>query len=886
MKTDEIRKKFLSFFEKHGHRIVSSDTLIPTADPTLLFTSAGMVQFKKHFLGEVKLDYTRASSSQRCFRTSDIERVGQTIRHLTFFEMLGNFSFGDYFKKEAINWAWEFLTEELKMPPANLYATVFNDDREAFDLWKKILPGNKILRLGEKTNFWRMGETGPCGPCSEILLDLGAEKGCGKPDCGPACDCSRWLEVWNLVFTQFDCRQSGELAPLPKKNIDTGLGLERLAMLVQGVDNVFEIDLFKSLIQEIAEHLDRPYGRNAQTDVILRTIADHCRAITFLISDGILPANEGRGYVLRRILRRAVRQAKLLPWDKPFLYQMVGKVVEIMKNAYPELETRRENIALVVKMEEEKFIQTLESGSRFLFSVIDQVKQKKENRISGEEAFSLYETYGFPLELTREIAGEEGLSVDEARFAQVEKASAEKSRRAWKGSGEEDTGVYGLLRKKVGETVFKGYDFNHLVTKIVGLLKDHQPVDKLLAGENGEVIFSETPFYGESGGQIGDQGLVVKRNSSEEAIAEAEVVDTTVPVPGLIAHSVKIISGELAVGDKVGATLNEARRQAIRRHHSVTHLLQKALRQALGTHVAQSGSLVTNEDLRFDFTHFSALKKEELKRVEEIVNWAVVQNFPVITREISLKEAQGLGAMALFGEKYGEQVRCVMMTDESWDLPEEAFSVEVCGGTHVRNTGEIGLFKITGEFSVGSGLRRIEAKAGLEAYQFVSQQEDLILDIAEKIKSSPKEILIRLDKILQENHKKDKEIEQLLGKTLQGSLLDDKQLKKLGALSLVVAKVENIDEKTLRQLGDQWKEKIKSGIIVLGDVYQEKAILMVIVTEDLIPRYHAGKLIKEIITLLGGSGGGRPDMAQAGSKNHEKLDEALSQVETILKKFK
>ncbi|MBA7510956.1 Alanine--tRNA ligase [subsurface metagenome] len=904
--TNEIRKRFLDYFEKRTHKVVSSMSLIPQ-DPTLLFTSAGMVQFKNMFLGKGKLAFRRAASSQICFRTTDIEEVGNTARHLTFFEMLGNFSFGDYFKKEAIEWAWDFLIKEMGLPQEKLYASVYTEDEEAYELWKRYLPEERVVKLGKEDNFWEMGPTGPCGPCSEVLMDMGEDMGCGKPDCAPGCDCDRWLEVWNLVFTQFDKDEQGNLNPLPQKNIDTGMGLERLAEVVNGKNNCFDIDLLRPIIDHTCELTGLEYGKDEKVDVSLRIIADHVRAITFLISEGVLPSNEGRGYVLRRILRRMVRQERLLGVKQSLLYKLTGKVVEIMGDTYSNLRSRREHIATVTKMEEEKFQETLDAGMRILDGLIkDLTSRGKKRVIPGEEVFRLYDTYGFPLDLTKEIAQERDFSLDFPGFEREMEAQKKRAREAWKGSGEVDMGFYEELKKELGETLFRGYDFSELTSQIRAILKRDKSTNKVTKteeakeGEEVEIILTETPFYGEAGGQVGDAGKILKPSGKlkdikiteireEDMEAKVEVFDAKRPVEGLVIHNCKVVTDNLKTGDVVVAYVDVSRRQDIARHHTATHLLQSALRQVLGKHVGQSGSLVAPDRLRFDYTHSKPLTKREIDRIEEIVNSAILKNFPVLTSETTLSQAKDMGALAFFGEKYGEKVRTVMVTSESLSAPQYAYSFELCGGIHCRSTGEIGLFKIISETGIAAGVRRIEARAGKRAYQYMKEVlERKIEEITEVLKVPVNEIVSRLEKMVKENRALAKEIESLRGQTVSSSVEKlVKKAKTVGKIKLVSAKVEATNRTILRSFGDQLRDKLKSGIIILGAVIEGKVALLSVVTQDLVKKgYHAGKIIGEVAKLVNGSGGGRPDMAQAGGKSVNKLDSALAKAEKLIPKIK
>jgi alanyl-tRNA synthetase len=881
-----IRKAFLDFFEKKGHKIAPSDSLVPSSDPTLLFTSAGMVQFKKHFLGQSLDPFTRAATCQKCFRTTDIDLIGKTNRHLTFFEMLGNFSFGDYFKNEAIAWAWEFFTKELKLRTDNLYITVYKDDNEAYDIWKKIVPGSKITRLGDETNFWNMGPTGPCGPCSEILADLGPDMGCGKTSCGPACDCNRYLEIWNLVFTQFDRQEDGSLKNLPRKNIDTGMGFERLVALENGKTNVFDTDLFEPLIHFVTASLDIDPRNNLQS---LRTIADHARAVTFLLADGILPSNEGRGYVLRRILRRAVRQVKLLGADEPFLYKIAGEAMGIMKQAYPELEARRESVISITKMEEEKFFETLEAGTQILENLIGKYQSSGVQKtgsglatkfmIPGNEAFKLYDTYGFPIELTREIAGEKNIGVDEAGFAEEQKRAQEKSRAAWSGSGDKDLSFYSKLQKETGNPEFAGYDTLLLETTIKELVRDGRPAGSAEQGDEAELILAKTPFYAESGGQVADRGIISNNGF------KAEIIDVYKPAEDFIVHKVKVLSGSAKKNDVVTAMVNAERRQNIMNHHTATHLLHKALRDLLGAHVAQAGSLVTPDSLRFDFTHFAAIKEEELKIIEDNVNEAVRRNVAVCVSNMKLDEARKKGAMALFGEKYRQDVRAIIIQGP---LDEKPHSMELCGGTHVSRTGDIGLFKILSDSSIAAGTRRIEAVAGRAAEKYVREIENSIRTLAQLLKSSRAELVGRAEKLIAAEKEAEKEISRLKMKIATGGASDSQRsTREIDGFKLVTSKVSDMDQKAMRSLSDSIKAKIGSGIVILANVETDKISFTVTLTEDVSKAgYNAGAIAREIAALIGGSGGGRPEFAQGGGKETSKLDEALEKAPQFIRKGK
>jgi len=883
MNSNEIRKKFLDYFVARGHKVVPSDSLIPSGDPTLLFTSAGMVQFKKHFLGQSKDAFTRATSCQKSFRTSDIDQVGRTNRHLTFFEMLGNFSFGDYFKQDAIAWGWEFLTKEMGLDKDKLYITIYKDDNEAHDIWKKIIPASRIIRMGEETNFWNMGPTGPCGPCSELLFDLGPEMSCGKPGCGPDCSCNRYLEVWNLVFTQFDRQENGELKNLPRKNIDTGMGLERLVAVVNNKNNVFETDLFEPIIEDLSKYFEAEPSKHKEQ---YRMMADHARAITFLIGDGILPSNEGRGYVLRRILRRALRQGKLFGINDPFLYKVTARAADMMKEPYPDLVERRENIASITKMEEEKFLETLEAGTRMLDELIAKHSGTRSAEksalatkfvIPGSEAFKLYDTYGFPLDLTREIASEKGLSVDEEGFKAAQTEAQSKSRSAWSGSGEKDVTFYSKLHKELGDTVFTGYESFESEADIKAIIISGNTVETIREGEEGEIVLSHTPFYAESGGQSADTGVI----SGPGGVA-AEVLDTQKPSGALFVHRVKVKHGSFVKGGKVIASIDTERRKSIMRHHTSTHLLHRALRDILGTHVTQAGSLVTPDYFRFDFTHLAGLKPDEIKAAEQAVNRAIFNNMPVVTTIMKIDEARKLGAMALFGEKYGEEVRSVCVKPTG---AQDHFSLELCGGTHVARTGDIGFFKITAESSVAAGTRRIEAVAGFAAEAYVYGLQDILEKLKDTLKSSGPELPERLARVISRQKELEKDISKLKGQLASGGTSDlMKDVIEVGGSKVLAGKTADLDTDSLRNLTDSLKVKIGSGVIVLFNTEAGKISFTVGVTRDAAAGgLNAGKIAKNIAKMIDGSGGGRPEFAQGGGKDPSKIDEAIKNIAEALK---
>ncbi|MBR3627977.1 MAG: alanine--tRNA ligase [Elusimicrobia bacterium] len=867
-----IRKTFLDFFSEKGCKVVPSDSLVPSGDKTLLFTSAGMVQFKKHFLGQSKDTFTRATSSQKCFRTSDIDQVGVTNRHLTFFEMLGNFSFGDYFKEEAIAWAWDFLTNYMQLPKDKLYATIYKDDDEAGQMWKNFVPESRIIKMGDETNFWTMGPTGPCGPCSEILIDLGEDMGCHKPTCGPWCDCNRYLEIWNLVFTQFDRQEDGSLKPLGRKNIDTGMGLERIVAAANGKNNVFDTDLFLPMMNAASELLKVSFNDNIPK---LRMIADHARAITFLISDGIHPSNEGRGYVLRRILRRAVRQGKVFGMNEPFLYKLVDVVHDVMKPAYPELTARLDNIKSMAKVEEEKFLETLNTGTDLLNNLISQYKSKKVSVLKGSDVFKLYDTYGFPHELTKEIALEQGLTIDEQGFENEKKLAQEKSRGAWSGSGEQDITFYSVLHKECGDTTFEGYTQNSSSVKVIAIVKDGKKIDSLSKGDKGEIVLSNTPFYGESGGQVADIGTMFNESTN------IEVTDVTKPIGKLFVHKVTVTQGKVKTGDILTASINTEKRNQTARHHTATHLLQKVLRSVLGNHVAQAGSLVCPDNLRFDFNHFKAVTKEELKKIEQDVNKAIRKNYPVSITEMPIEHARKEGAMALFGEKYGDVVRTVKVIETD----DKYYSMELCGGTHVQKTGDIGMFKIISESSVGSGIRRIEAVCGSACEKYVESLENKIDEIAALLKTSKVMVVPAIEKMLQDAKNLDTEISSLKSKLIAGEIDEYiKSAKVINGVNVIAFAVEGVDVKSLREMVDKVKEKQQSAIIVIASKLQDKISFVISVSQDIVKQgYAAGKIAKQFASKIEGSGGGKPDFAQGGGKKADNLKSVIENIGEILK---
>jgi len=872
MKGNEIRSRFLEYFKKNGHQIVESSSLVPKDDPTLLFTNAGMVQFKMVFMGEDKRDYVRAVTSQRCVRAggkhNDLENVGYTARHHTFFEMLGNFSFGDYFKKEAIRIAWDFLTVELGLPVEKLWVSIFDDDDEAQELWEQIedLPKGRIVRMGEEENFWSMGDTGPCGPCSEIHIDQGVEAGCGRPDCALGCECDRFLELWNLVFMQFNRAQDGTLTPLPKPSIDTGMGLERVAAVLQGKFNNYDSDLFTPIIAKLEDSSGKRYGEIQQDDTAMRVIADHARATAFLVADGVLPSNEGRGYVLRRIMRRAVRYGKHLGLDKPFLEDVCREVGVQMDGAYPHLIDAAALIDKVVKSEEDRFRETLEHGLILLDEEIIRLKQEGLRLISGPFIFKLYDTFGFPFDIVRDVALERNMEFDEMGFLEEMEGQREKSRMSRKDEtvALRDAGVKALAAEGL-KTQFKGYTDLLFKTRTGGLLdRNGTRVSRLGFGETGRVFVFETPCYAEAGGQMGDSGEITWQGGKALVESTASVGD------GLILHTVRIEEGVLSDDTEVVLTVDHQKRQATAVHHSATHLLQAALKEVLGEHVKQAGSLVGPQRLRFDFTHFSPVSEEEIEEIERLVNKKIRENCQVITRVVDKDEAIKEGATALFGEKYEDSVRVVSMSD---------FSMELCGGTHVASSGDIGVFKILSESGIAAGVRRIEALAGDAAFadiQATYRREKVvasILNVAGGEISTKLQVLLRNQKLL-EKQVSDLSTE-LAGSDLTAMM---KNAVLVEGITVVAAKIPLDSPKTLREVGDRVRSNMGPGIAVLGGVIKGKVALLAVVSNNLTPQLKAGDLISRIAGIVGGKGGGRPDMAQAGGPMVDKLDEAVRYV--------
>ena len=876
MTGQELRNKFLQYFKDRQHSVVGSYPLVPKNDPSLLFTNAGMVQFKDVFLGDEKREYTRAVTVQKCVRAggkhNDLEMVGRTSRHHTFFEMLGNFSFGDYFKKEAIQYGWEFLTEVIGLPRDRLYISVFQDDDEAFNIWANDMkmPRERIFRMDEKDNFWAMGPTGPCGPCSEIFIDQGKNMGCGKSSCAVGCDCDRYLEIWNLVFMQFDRDTSGKLTPLPKPSIDTGMGLERLAAVVQGRTTNYDTDLMMSIINESAKITGCVYGKDDEVNVSLRVLTDHARASTFLIGDGVIPSNEGRGYVLRKIMRRALRHGKLLGQKNPFFHKITSKVIEDFKGAYPDLTSNSDFIKRVVLNEEESFGSTLNFGTQRLEEILQKVQKEKLSSIPGEEIFKLYDTYGFPTDLVEETAKDAGLEMDMAGYEKAMQEQKSKAMASWKGSGEKEVApFYKEFAQSSVPTKFEGYISNEENATILAILREETKIETANQGDDIELLVDRTPFYGESGGQVGDSGTAFNDN------VQLELLNAIKPLPGLIVHKAKILNGSIKTGDSLTLRIDKFNRKNTALNHSATHLLHAALKEVLGEHIKQAGSLVAPDRLRFDYTHFSPLTEKERHKTESLVNEKIRDNIQVSTKEMEIEEALKEGAMALFGEKYGDQVRVVSVP---------GFSKELCGGTHVSATGDIGLFRIVSEGGIASGVRRIEAVTGAAAYHKVNSEHESLSTIRSVLKAPANEELSKVKKLLEKNRELEKEILLLKEKIVSGKdSSEEDDIQKMGGISFLIKNLDGTDAKTLRTYIDNAKNKLKSGIVVAGSVADGKVAMAAGVTKDLTKKFHAGDIIKEIAVIVGGSGGGRPDMAQAGGTHTDKLDEALKKAEEIIK---
>ncbi|SDB51101.1 alanyl-tRNA synthetase [Desulfonatronum thiosulfatophilum] len=873
---ETIRRSFLDFFARNGHEIVPSSSLVPREDPTLLFTNAGMVQFKKAFLGQEKRASNRAVSSQKCLRVggkhNDLENVGRTARHHTFFEMLGNFSFGDYFKAEAIDFAWRFLTQELGLPKERLYVTVFRDDDEAIGIWEQVaaVPRERIFRLDEKDNFWSMGDTGPCGPCSEILIDQGEAMSCGS-DCGIGrCDCDRYLEIWNLVFMQYERDASGTLHPLPKPSIDTGMGLERISAVCQGVFSNFDSDLFTPLIAHIRELSGRQYGESEEIDTAMRVIADHSRSVAFLVADGIVPSNEGRGYVLRRLIRRAFRFGRLLGLSGPFLHKVCDDVTVRMGETFPELLENRTFMVRVVSQEEERFGQTLDKGLKLLSEELEALAARGERQVSGETVFKLYDTFGFPLDIVHDVAGKQGFGVDEAGFRVCMAEQKSRAKKAWKGSGENDPSVmFGHMLEAGLTTRFVGYDDYAISSRITALTDARgENVETLKTGEQGWLVAVKTPFYAASGGQAGDQGEV------RTATGLALVDDVVKAGPDLAVQRVTVREGELFLDQEAELAVGEQLRLDTARHHTCTHLLQAALRTVLGDHVRQAGSFVSPDILRFDFTHTMAMTSDELRAVEDAVNQAILADVALDVVVTTPEEAQQRGALAFFGEKYGLEVRIVSVP---------GFSTELCGGTHLRSTGQAGSFVILSESGIAAGVRRIEALAGTRALQHWRGQAAVLREAATLLKVPPSGLPEKLQTLLAQNREITKQKEALEGQLLSGKGKDLlAQLQDVNGVPLLATAVDVRDVKAMREMMDDLRSKMSSGVIVLVAETDGKAMLIVSVSKDLHDRFTASALVKALAPLVGGSGGGRPDMAQAGGGNPAGIPQVIEQARQLV----
>ena len=874
MGLNEIRSKFLKFFESKDHYLKESASLVPQNDKSLLLINSGMAPLKNYFAGVEVPPSVRMTTCQKCIRTGDIENVGKTARHGTFFEMLGNFSFGDYFKEQSISWGWEFVTQHLNIPEEKVWVTVYEEDDEAFGIWENQIkiPKERIVRLGKDDNFWEIG-IGPCGPCSELYFDRGEEYGCDNPDCKPGCDCDRYLEFWNHVFTQFNRDEEGNYGQLEHKNIDTGMGLERMACIMQGVDTIFDVDTIKHILNTVEKMANVEYGKGGKTDVSIRIITDHIRAVSFLVADGVLPSNEGRGYVLRRLLRRAARHGKLLGIKENFLYKLVDEVIKVSGEAYPELVEKESYIKKVIRIEEEKFNETIEQGMEILGSYIADLKKNGETTLSGENAFKLYDTYGFPIDLTQEILEEENLSIDEEAFNEEMNKQRERARSA-RGNMDGESWKEDPLSKLDSSVAssFEGYFELENSGIIKAIVKDNEIVESAVAGDKVVVVLDQTTFYPEGGGQAGDSGLLVNKN--EDIVVE--VIDTKKGANNTIKHIGLVKSGMINTGEKLTTIVNKEIRMASARNHSATHLLHKALKEVLGEHVNQAGSLVTSERLRFDVTHFEAITKDELKVIEEKVNDAILESLAITCENMSINDAKNKGAMALFGEKYGDEVRVVSMGD---------YSIELCGGTHLTNTSQIGMFKILSEGGVAAGVRRIEAITGRAVYNYLKEKEEVITNVCTSLKTKEDGLAQKVTSLIEENKSLSKELHDMKTKmSLQAidSVLDSKV--DVNGVNLVTTKFEGMDMNTLKEVADNLRDKLASGVVVLANVANDKLNLVVTATKDAVDKgVHCGNIVKEIAQIAGGKGGGRPNMAQAGAPDVSKVDEALNHASEVLK---
>ena len=874
MRASEIRETFLRFFEERGHRRVASSSLVPEGDPTLLFANAGMVQFKRTFLGEETRAYKTATTSQKCMRVSgkhnDLENVGRTPRHHTFFEMLGNFSFGDYFKEKAIEYAWELVTQAYGVAPERLAVSVFRDDDQTASLWRDEIgiPEEKLYRLGADENFWSMGDTGPCGPCSEIHVDFGRPDNCTSEVCDPSCECGRWLEIWNLVFMQFNRDASGEMKELPNPSIDTGAGLERLTTVLQGVRTTYETDLFLPIIARAEEISGVGKGTDPEKDVSLNVIADHCRALTFLIGDGVLPSNAGRGYVLRRVLRRASRHGWLLGLERPFLYEVADRVIDEMSPAYPELAERRAFITDRIEREEQRFLETLSKGMGLLDDEIARMREQDESTLAGETVFKLYDTFGFPVDLTADILVGHDLNLDQAGFDAAMQIQRARARAAWKGSGDEKIDqVYGRMARDLS-TGFVGYDALDVSSAIRAILVGGESVDSASEGDDVEVVVDETSFYAESGGQVGDRGTL----TTETGVVD--VTDTQNPSGDLIVHRGKVMRGEIRLEQGADLSVDAEARAATVRNHSGTHLLHAALREVLGPQAMQKGSLVAPDRLRFDFTHDAPLSSDEVHRIEDLTNRWIEANAPAHTEEMAYDQAIGSGAVAIFEEKYGDPVRVVSFGE---------FSTELCGGIHARATGQIGLLKVVGESGIAAGVRRIEALTGLGALEYLRGQEATLEQLAVTLKSPVSDLSARVERLLDERRELERQLEAFRTEQRGAASADlTREAKDIGGVKLVMARVEGIEGKQLRSMVDDLRGKLRSGIVLLAVSKDDGVTLALGVTQDLTSRFKAGDLVREVSQIVGGKGGGRPDFAQAGGRDVSKLDEAFERLEALV----
>lgn len=870
MFSSEIREAFFEYFITKSHTVVSSSPLIPWNDPTLLFVNAGMNQFKKIFLGEGKATYKRAVSCQKCMRAggkhSDLENVGHTARHHTFFEMLGNFSFGDYFKKEAILFSWELFIEWFKLPVEKLYVSIYERDDEAAQLWSELtgLPDKKIVRLGAKDNFWQMGDTGPCGPCSEIIIDQGEEIGCKKPECSPGCDCDRFLELWNLVFMQYNRDVHGNLSPLPKPSIDTGMGLERISAIMQGKSTNYDTDLFQPIIKDISSLSNISYGNSIVTDASLRVIADHIRAIVFILSEGLTPSNEGRGYVLRRIIRRASRHARLLGMHEPCLYKLTESVINVMGKIYPEIIKEQNRTNKLLKIEEDNFNRTIETAMLLFDDLVAEVKKSGLQLIPGEEVARIHYTHGLPLDFAKDIAMDAGLIIDENALHKEMELHREKSKIRL--ATAELPAITVDLHMIDGKTLFVGYDTLETEAIVKAILKDGTLVDELNAGEEGNIILDITPFYGESGGQIGDKGIIETDNSM------LEVLDTKKTTIDIHVHFVRVLKGKINKGNRVICKVDEGSRRSIMRNHTATHLLHMALRIILGEHVKQSGSVVSPDRLRFDFTHFTAVHPDEIRKIEDLVNEKIIDNLLIITDIMKIDDAIKSGAVALFDEKYGETVRVVSVGD---------FSKELCGGTHCRATGEIGIFVIISEGSVASGIRRIEAITGKHAFEYLRQQKTTLENI--KVFLKTEKPIEKIEKLLLDTKALEKEIQKLKTGSSKDIINDAlKNASDLNGVKIVKIRQDGLNHEELRLLADNVRDRLKSGVIVVLSVTDGQASIVCMVTKDLTDRYNAGDIMRRISVFTGGKGGGKPDLAQGGTKDIERLNVAFENLHEII----